>query len=85
MIKHSPRFQPWELEKTDTCIVSPRFQPRAMFKRHTQSCHFEEREILTRSSTKIDRFSVRSYLRGFLVPRNDKLNGNILMKMTDNE
>jgi hypothetical protein len=34
-------------------------------------CHFEEREIFVRSSTKI-RFSLRSYLRRFLVPRNDK-------------
>jgi hypothetical protein len=36
-----------------------------------QSCHFDEGEILVRSSTKIG-FSLRSYLRGFLLRRNDK-------------
>jgi len=35
-------------------------------------CHFDEGEILARSSTKIG-LSLRSYLRGFLLRRNDKI------------
>ncbi|PIF34062.1 hypothetical protein CLU81_4696 [Flavobacterium sp. 9] len=48
----------------------------------SQFCHFDGGEISTRSSTKI-RFSLRSYLRRFLLRRNDKLYENILMEMID--
>ena len=42
-------------------------------------CHFDGGEISTRSSTKIG-FSLRSFLRRFLLRRNDKTDENILME-----
>ncbi len=43
-------------------------------------CHFDEGEIFSRSSTKIG-FSLRSYLRRFLLRRNDKLYRNCIKKL----